>query len=81
MLTPVTPATSLSRYYLLNATLFVQFPVEVEHFYATMASVSGPELTAVMGFETAVMEVMRLGVLPVSRSDTWGGMHTMVPWL
>ena len=51
----------------------MQFPVRVERFDATMASVSGPELTAVMGFETAVMEVMRLGVLPVSRSDTWGG--------
>ena len=58
----------------------MQFPVRVERFDATMASVSGA-LTAVMGFETAVMEVMRLGVLPVSRSDTWGGMHTMVPWL
>ena len=58
----------------------MQFPVRVERFDATMVNVSGA-LTAVMGFETAVMEVMRLGVLPVSRSDTWGGMHTMVPWL
>ena len=58
----------------------MQFPVRVERFDATMVNVSG-SLTTVIGFETAVMEVMRLGVLPVSRSDTWGGMHTMVPWL
>ena len=50
----------------------MQLPVEVERFDATMLSVSA-SLTAVMGIETAVMAVMRLGVLPVSRSDTWGG--------
>ena len=48
--------------------------MEVEGFDATMLSVSDP-LTAVMGFETALMEVMRLGVLPVSRLDTWGDAH------
>ena len=55
----------------------MQLPVKVEHFDATMLSVSGPVVTAVMELETAVMAVMRLGVLPVSRSDTWGGMHIM----
>ena len=40
---------------------FVQFPVKVEHFDAAMVNVSAP-LTAVMEFETALMEVMRLDV-------------------
>ena len=53
----------------------MQFPVKVEPFYATMASVSGPVRTAVMEFKTALMAVMRLGVLTVSRSDTWGDAH------
>ena len=50
----------------------MQFPVKVEPFYATMANVSGP---VVMEFKTALMAVMRLGVLTVSRSDTWGDAH------
>ena len=42
--------------------LFVQFPVKVEHFGATMVRVSDP-LIAVMGTETAVMEVTKLDVV------------------
>ena len=42
--------------------LFIQFPVKVEHFDATTVHVSDP-LIAVMGTETALMEVMRLDVV------------------
>ena len=52
--------------------------MEVERFDATMLSVSGPVVTAVMEFKTALMAVMSLDVLTVSRSDTWG---EYTPWL
>ena len=55
----------------------MQLPVELEHFDVTMLSVSDT-LTAVMEFKAAVMAVMSLDVLTVSRSDTWG---EYTPWL
>ena len=51
-----------SSSYIWTLLQFVQFPVKVEHFDATMVRVSAP-LIAVMGIETALMAVMRLDVV------------------
>ena len=58
ILTVSTPV-AISEHCLL---LFVQFPVKVEHFDATMVRVSDP-LIAVMGTETALMAVTKLDVV------------------
>ena len=66
ILTVSTPV-AISEHCLL---LFVQFPVKVEHFDATMVRVSDP-LIAVMGTETALMAVMRLDVVSYQNYSGW----------
>ena len=58
ILTVSTPV-AISEHCLL---LFVQFPVKVEHFDATMVRVLDP-LIAVMGIEIVLMEVTKLDVV------------------
>ena len=57
---------------------FVQFPVKVEHFDATMVCVSAP-LIAVMGIETALMAVMRLDVVSYQNYSGWA--WELILWL